>query len=265
MVYQWLRANRLCLNVKKTKYMIFNRTRQNAAVELKINDTKLDQVKQFNFLGLIIDETLSWQPYIKTLSLKLSRSLGIMNRLKSFLPKSILRSIYFAIFHSYLNYQILSWGSHCSQLFPLQKKAIRIINKEHYLQHTEPLFKQSRILKLEDLYKVELSKLFYKHKLQILPKYLQEIPFKQNSNFHEYGTRRAGELRPSRPLTEYDRSTIRNSIPTVINSLSPHISSYFDSNLSLHEFTHVIKRTILLNYTDTCLDMNCFVCTRGAS
>ena len=121
-VNQWLRANRMCLNVKKTKFMVFNRTRQNTILDLKINETKLEQVSNFNFLGLVIAEDLNWQPFVNVLTHKLSRSLGIMNRLKSFLPRSVLRTVYFAIFHCHLNYQILSWGAYWSHLFPCRRK-----------------------------------------------------------------------------------------------------------------------------------------------
>ena len=123
----------MCLNAKKTKFMVFNKTRKNVTLQLEIDGTKLEQVKQFNFLGLIIDEKLTWHPYIHSVSCKLSRSLGIMHRLKTYLPKYILRTIYFSIFHSHLTYQILSWGANCSRLFPLQKKAIRIINNAHFI------------------------------------------------------------------------------------------------------------------------------------
>ena len=121
MVYQWLKANRMCLNAKKTKFMLFNRTKVDSTFHLNIDGVSLERVENFNFLGLLINEKLDWTPYLLTLSRKLSKTIGIMKRLKSFVPKPIMRIIYLSLFHSYLNYQILAWGAQASIIFPLQK------------------------------------------------------------------------------------------------------------------------------------------------
>ena len=140
----WLTANRLCLNVSKTKFMIFNKKHSNTPIKLFISNTELEQVTNFSFLGLTVNESLDWTPHLTKVSRKLSRTLGIMNNLKHFLPRSIMRTIYFSIFHSHLNYQILTWGSQWSQLFVMQKKAQRIIHNSHYLGHTEDLSSKNR-------------------------------------------------------------------------------------------------------------------------
>ena len=106
-VSQWLKANRMCLNAKKTKFIIFNRTKVNFELQLKIDGVKLERVENFNFLGLLINEKLDWNPYMQILSRKLAKALGIMNRLTSFVPKQIMKIIYFSLFHSHLSYQII--------------------------------------------------------------------------------------------------------------------------------------------------------------
>ena len=77
---------------------------------LKINSESIERVTEFNFLGLTIDEQLSWSPHIQKISNKISRTLGIMNRLKRFLPENILRLIYNSLILPYFQYSILTWG-----------------------------------------------------------------------------------------------------------------------------------------------------------
>ena len=108
-----VKHNKLSLNVKKTKFMIFpyrQRKKDNLIPNLKINAEPIDWVTEFNFLGLTIDEQLSWSPHIQKISNKISRTLGIMNRLKRFMPENLLRLIYNSLILPYFQYSLLTWG-----------------------------------------------------------------------------------------------------------------------------------------------------------
>ena len=67
-VWQWLSAKHLCLNEKKTKFMIFDKTRTPTQINLKINGVQLERVQNFNFVGLLINEILNWNNHINTVS-----------------------------------------------------------------------------------------------------------------------------------------------------------------------------------------------------
>ena len=142
-IYDWLAVNKLSLNIGKTKYMIFHA--QNSIVkfvpQLNINNTELEKVKNFNFLGLTINENLSWKPHSEKISNKISKYCGVLNQLKRFLPIDILRMIYCSIILSNISYSILAWGYDCGRLVKLQKKVLRIMTCSQYSSHTEPLFK----------------------------------------------------------------------------------------------------------------------------
>ena len=86
-IQEWLNINKLSLNVKKTKFMIFHhyqRNINNITPRLKINSEAIEKVSEFNFLGLTMDEHLSWKPHVLKISNKIARTLGIMCRLKNF-------------------------------------------------------------------------------------------------------------------------------------------------------------------------------------
>ena len=135
----WLAANKLSLNVGKTKFMVFHmRNKVVSYPDLHLNGNKIERVTQFNFLGLILHASLSWDKHINHISLKVSKAIGILYRLKSIYPHRVLFTLYNTLILPYFNYCILSWGSTLREnhhLHLLQKKAIRIITNSNYI-HT---------------------------------------------------------------------------------------------------------------------------------
>ena len=126
----WLEINKLSLNVKKTKYMIFHhkqRNIENLIPQLNLNEQIIKRVTDFDFLGLTIDQHSTWDGHVQKISNKISRSLGIMCKLKRFLPQNILKILYNSLILPHLQYCILSWGFKSERIFKLQKRAFRII------------------------------------------------------------------------------------------------------------------------------------------
>ena len=115
-------------------------------LNLRIEDKELIQVSNFKFLGLILNENLTWEAHTKSISHKISQGIGILTRLKQFLPDETLLTLYHSLISCHLNNHLLVWGQQSDRIYKLQKKAIRIISKEHYRAHTAPLFKKHGIL-----------------------------------------------------------------------------------------------------------------------
>ncbi len=107
----------------------------------------MENVSNFNFLGLTINDQLNWKSYIDNISNKISRNIGIINKLKHFLPLKTKVLIYKSLIVSHINYGLLIWGFHCDKIAKLQK-AIRIISVSKYNDHTDPIFKQLHLLKV---------------------------------------------------------------------------------------------------------------------
>ena len=181
-VYKWLCANKLSLNIQKTKYIIFHNQGKNINTNIpviKIKDIFIDRVQNFNFLGVNLNENLNWNSHIDQISIKISRCLGIMYKLKNVLPIHILKILYYSLILPYLSYGILAWGASSARLrlFSLQKKAIRLITNSRFNAHTEPLFKALNLLKLEDIHKLCVLKFYFKYTHNELPAYLQSFFF----------------------------------------------------------------------------------------
>ena len=172
----WFRANKLSLNVKKTHYILFGSNRKkinctNFSIVLEGNN--LDCVSNTKFLGVHIDEELNWKHHTAQIALKISKGLGILNRVKYILPCDVLLMLYYTMIHSYLLYCNIIWGNACQvslyRLTCLQKRAIRLITRSEYRAHTSPLFKKLCILKLVDIYKLQTLLYMYKARNNMLP------------------------------------------------------------------------------------------------
>ena len=190
-IYSWLVVNKLSLNVRKTKYMLFypQNTKLNYIPKLVINDIELERVKNFNFLGLTINENLSWKPHMDKIRNKIAKSGGVINRLKHFLPEHILRIIYCSTVQSNLIYSLLVWGYDSKQLAKTQKRIIRNICCQKFNAHTEPLFKKLGLLKLEDLLDLNTLKFYYKLKKDKVPNYFKSYRIQTQSERHGRNTR----------------------------------------------------------------------------
>ena len=214
----WLNINKLSLNVSKTKYMIFHHYQRNITdiiPTLKINFEPIERVMEFNFLGLTIDEHLSWKPHIQKISNKIARTLGIMCRLKNFLPTHVLRILYNSMILPHLQYSILSWGFKPGSLEKLQKRAVRIISNSKYNSRTDPIFKKLNLRKLKDLFELNVLKLFYKYKNNILPFYVSHM-FSDYSVPHSYPLRATYVLNAPGSNTPSGEKCIRHYLPSVV-------------------------------------------------
>ena len=160
-ICDWLGANKLALNVsKKTKFMVFHTVNKYVIYpKLKTNGNNIERVTNFNFLGLTLSSTLSWKHHIDKISLKISKSIGILYRLRDIYPRAALQNLYNALIMPQFSYCVLCWGSVISEnhsLHILQKRALRLITNSRYISHTEPLCKELRVLKVFDMFDVAI-------------------------------------------------------------------------------------------------------------
>ena len=124
-------------------------------LNVSLNNTTLERVRFTKFLGVLIDECLTWKQHIDCVSKTISRNIGVMNKLKYSIPGRILHTLYCTLITPYLNYGILIWGSTCKsyldKLIKLQKWAVRTITNSQYRSHTGPLFAKSNLLNVTDM------------------------------------------------------------------------------------------------------------------
>ena len=191
----WFSANKLSLNIQKTNYMLFSNTTINADIRLLIGDNLIERVHSTKFLGVIIQDNLSWKGHINHICSKMMRVIGVMNRVKFIIPSNTLRMLYNTLLLPHITYACEVWGSTypsiLNKIVLIQKKALRIIYGLRYLDHCEHLFNR-KVMKLQKLVQLKISTFMYKIKNQHLPLAIQKlfpvnnqpINSRQQSDFH---------------------------------------------------------------------------------
>ena len=188
----WFRANKLAVNVKKTKYMIFRTASKK--LDKNIPDLIFDEnepnvptntelintleryhnnhvskdCRAYKLLGIYFDEHLTLNHHVNYLRNKLSRSMYCIRQAKNLLTKKSLKSLYYALVHSHLTYCPTILGiinaKNRKQIETIQKKAIRVITNSKYNDHTAPLFKKLNILPYDKI--ILQSKLHFMHSIE---------------------------------------------------------------------------------------------------
>ena len=177
-VNTWLKVNKLSLNVEKTKCMLFHKRRQLNPIQFSINGRDIDVVSHFNYLGIILDENISWKKHVAMITNKLSKISGVLHRLKYIYPQNILETIYKSLFVPHLNYGLLLWGRNLDSIAKFQKRAIRTITNSNFIVHSEPLLKELKLLNVYDMHDLKILKFMYKLYHNELPIYFDNYrPF----------------------------------------------------------------------------------------
>ena len=188
----WLNTNKISLNAEKTKLVIFKHQRKKLDTEIKIklNIKRLYPSQSVEYLGIKIDQNLNWKDHINDIAVKLNRANALLFKIRNFVNITILKTIYFAIFDSHINYANLVWAQNSnamSRILALQKRAMRIINFKSRNCHSIPLFLKLKILKFNDKVLLENVFLISKFINSLLPPVFKNW-FTLCPNIHNYET-----------------------------------------------------------------------------
>uniref|UniRef100_A0A672GYN6 Reverse transcriptase domain-containing protein n=1 Tax=Salarias fasciatus TaxID=181472 RepID=A0A672GYN6_SALFA len=169
----WFNKNKLSLNLSKTTLMIFGNKKINAETDILIDDITIERVKETKFLGVIIDEKLSRKAHIKHVQSKLARSIGVLAKARHVLDITSLKLLYHSLVSPYLSYCAEVWGNNyktaIQPIITLQKRAIRIVHKVAFRDHTNSLFFHSKLLKFIDIVEYLTVQLMYRASNNQLP------------------------------------------------------------------------------------------------
>ena len=222
----WLKANKIALNVAKTELLFF-RSPTKANIEfpkLKIDGKILHPSQTVKYLGVYIDEYLSFNQHANYLVSKLRRNNGMLSKIRHFVPENVLRSIYFSIFESHLSYCCTVWGQKgnhiVNKLVTLQNKAVRIITFSAPRESSRPLYTQLGILPFRQ--QVEMQNVLFVNSSinKLTPLSLQSM-FDFCRNGHDHGLR--NQLRLTKKYvrtTKYGLNSIKSQCTSAWNKFS---------------------------------------------
>ncbi|KAK9884015.1 hypothetical protein WA026_004950 [Henosepilachna vigintioctopunctata] len=131
----WFRANKLLLNESNCKTMTFTTSRMLPSNEVK-------------FLGVILDNRLTWRNHCHKLNESLQSSICAIRRVRKIISIEAAKTVYYGLFHSRMLYALELWGvtCHVKEILTSQKEALRAIEAVNSLCHCKPIFKKHRVL-----------------------------------------------------------------------------------------------------------------------
>ena len=197
-VNAWLSSNKLVLNYDKCHWMLHSTKNCNDTdLNFYIGTHSLEMVTSTKYLGVVLDNKLRFNLHIEDVCRKISKTAGMLYRLKFYVPKNILLNLYYSLVYPYLIYCILVWGYaanvHLDKIFILQKRIVRYITNSAYLSHTNCLFLDLEVLKIREVFKFILG--IYSYNMN------------QNQNLvlpsHSYNTRNR-----LNPISQFQRLTV---------------------------------------------------------
>jgi len=189
---------------------------------LKIENKQLERTTTTKFLGLFIDENISWKAHIDYLNTKITKNIGVLFKARPMLSQENRKHLYFSFIQTYYTYGNIAWAnihkSNLKTLYRRQKHAVRIVYKKDKLTHAEPLFK---LLKSLNLYKINIYQnllFMLKYKLGLAPQHFSNEFFK--SNINKYDTREVGNFKLPFRKTKLSRFTISYLIAVPISIIN---------------------------------------------
>lgn len=250
-ILAWLQSNKLSLNIEKTHSMLFTLSHDvyNSPFSIEIAGGQIERVHSTRFLGVIIDDRLIWDEHIKYICNKLSKSIGILIKVRHCLPPKTLVTLYYSLIYPYITYCHLVWGraslTHLNKIIVLQKKVVRIISFSGFQDQSLPLFRNLQILPIDEMYVFCTSIFIFKILKKLYPTTFLNIfnPFSERLSTSSRRAERNLYIAPF-ARTKLRQNFLFNQCIVIYNDfLSP--LGLIDGSNSVHHFRKTVKQILL--------------------
>ena len=240
----WMKSNKLTINASKTFFMVTCGKNINLDnVSIKIDNCVISRVSHIKFLGVTIDEKLTWKPHLLSLHTRISQITGVLYKVRSYLTPECIRLVYMSTVYPHLLYCSAVWGGAfktlLDDLFIAQKKIIRVMYFKSKFAHTNPLFREFKLIKLPDIILFQTCLFVYKS--------LYIFPINTSFEFpsHNINTRRPMDLKIPQCRTVHAQRSVSVRGAWCWNNLHQDIKSI---TTSVNLFKTKIKASIFSNY-----------------
>lgn len=222
----WLDSIELCINVRKTNYIIFKTPKKKyTSVTLKIKDNIIENVQSVKYLGIIIDEYLKWDNHVKKLKKSIIPVTMAIKR-SGGLPQQAAKLVFNGFILSKIRYNICSW-SHCAkfhveQMGIVMNKALKTLFKMHPRTCTKEVYKTTGNLDINQLIYFEKCKYIYNI---INGNQKSNIILKNRSTIHNYNTRSRHHIEIPQARTSKKLNGLKCSASKLYNKLPEEIKN----------------------------------------
>ena len=231
--------------------LISKKTLNDSNFSVLINQSLIAKSECVKYLGVYLDNKLSWRTHIDKICKKVSKVCGMIYKLRYYVPLSTLKIVYFSLFHSHIQYSLLNWGraskSILYKLKILQNKILRAMLFCSKQNQTNLLYFKLKILKLEDMISMEYAKFIFKFNNHMLPDsfncYFTKLEYVHKCNTKQ---KQRNEYFRFRISSESGRKTLHHiclqvwkNVPTKFRHCPfSMFKKYFKSNIVSNYFTN---------------------------
>lgn len=249
-LHQWLYVNQLNLNAKKTKFTVFCSKNKEISYDVKLLycGSQLEHVTSHSFLGVIFHKNLSWSEHINKVRTKVARSVGLLRRIRCYLPVKFVRQLYFSLVHSHLSYGLLVWGNgnktDIEKLAVLQRRAVRLLNSSNQYIGSSKLMMRYNILDIRNSYRSKICIRLFKE----VSSNFETFSNRYLSRDTGYSLRRTSIVM-KKARTNYGMQTIEYETMSLCN-MYPNVVKIARSCKTIHEFKQSIMNMFLASELD---------------
>jgi hypothetical protein len=247
---RWVCANKLHINYDKTNFMIFQPRSVKASVsvtakKLIFNNHIIDQVHSVKYLGILIDDKLSWTDHINYVTGKISSVIGILYRFKHVLPMNCKRNIYFSLIYSNLIYGVEVYANtnyiHLKPLTVKCNRLLRMLQNKSRRTHLYDLYSTFNTLPVDLLFKYYTVKFMHRclYDTANIPKVISNW-FTRGSDIHFHNTRHKNNFFIKSNLNP---KSILFYGPSLWSKLPPDLQN----NSNINSFLKFYKKLLLSN------------------
>ena len=241
----WLKVNKLSLNIGKTYFMVFtNKNKRLDELNILIDGNKIEEVRKTKFLGVIIDNKLSWKDHVAHVVGKVSRGLGMIIKARNCLNKKGLITLDYLFVYPYISYCNHIWGniyqSNLRQLCVTQNKIMRVIAGVKSRESALPLYESLGITKLNDINKYLIARFMYKYCVGMVPQLFSSY-FVRNYDVLSYDLRSSNCFHLPIVTSDLGKNGVRYRGPVFFNKL---LTEGFNHIVSEAVFVKQLKLSI---------------------
>ena len=236
-IADWFRSNKLSLNLNKTNYILFCSHRKkipDIQGSIQLNNFIIPQVISVKFLGVHLDQHLTWNAHTSQIASKISKNMGILSKISYLLPTQLRLNLYYSLIHPYLSYCNMIWASNYPtrlvRLTVLQKRAVRIISGSGFSISSSILFQKFKIPQLHQLKDIQICEFMFKYITRTLPSIFHDY-FQTTSQVHHYQLRSASHFRGIFARTNSRKFSLKCAGPPIWNSLPLHLKNIISFSL----------------------------------
>ena len=244
----WLIANKLAINPTKTKYMIFHTPNMSHNLphqtpQLLMRNTPLEKVTEVRFLGLIVDQNLSWKSHMNYLLTKIRCGFSIVCKIKPFLNQISLQHLYHSLICSHIQYCIINWHHGNKSILDKLKKTCtnfaRLMLNIKSNKLTLEKMTENNILTIKQMHKKSTALFMFKQIKGLNPPTMDNI-FQTNQS--QYKTRSNSKIIVKPCSTKLSQQSISSVGPSIWNSLDPKLKN---TEQSIKSFTKNLSKYLL--------------------